>query len=77
MNILEALAELSARNVDTVMHCQGQEWSMDNLIASINESVADESFEASSDAGDWAVDGGGIEQLNAEGYRNGNRYNVA
>ena len=76
MNIIAALSTLQSNGVATVTHSQGEVWSIDNLKDSINDAINDGRLEDTSDAGEWVVDGDGIEQLR-DGYRTGNRYIAA
>jgi len=77
MNIIDALSSLQLAGHESVTHSSGLTgWSIDNLKDSISEAIAEDRLEDTSDKGDWVVDGNGIEQLDNNGYRTGNRYNV-
>lgn len=75
MNIIEALASLQSNNIENVIHPSGNVgWSIDNLKDSINEAIAEDRLEDTSDKGEWVVDADGVTQLDDNGYRTSNRY---
>ena len=77
MNIIEALAELESSGIETVTHFQGETHSLSQLIGDIRNATNDGAdLDDTSDRGEWCVDASGIEQLDASGYRTGNRYNA-
>lgn len=78
MNIIEALTALQANNIENVTHPTGNVgWSIDNLKDSINEAIAEDRLEDTSDKGEWAVDADGVTQLDGNSYRTSNRYIAA
>lgn len=75
MNIIEALSALQANNIETVTDLPANAaWSIDNLKDQINEVIAEDRLEDTSDKGEWVVDADGITQLDDNGYRTRNRY---
>ncbi len=82
MNIIEALtalAALEAPSIENVVHNSAPNniWSIDNLKDQINEAIAEDRLEETSDKGEWIVDADGITQLDEHGYRTNNRYIAA
>ncbi len=77
MNILEALKSLAASGTERVKDNNGTIWGIDILVESINEVIAEDRLEDTSDGGEWVVDGDGVEKLDADGFRTGNRYIAA
>ena len=75
MNIIEALSALQANNIETVTDLNANAaWSIDNLKDQINEVIAEDRLEDTSDKGEWVVDADGITQLDDNGHRTRNRY---
>jgi hypothetical protein len=72
MNIIEALEQLNCKRVK---HFQGEVYDRADLIQELTDALEDE-LEKSCESGEWALDGDGVEHLNAEGYRDGQRYNI-
>jgi len=82
MNIIEALtalATLEAPSIENVAHTSAPNniWSVDSLKDQINEAIAEDRLEETSDKGEWVVDADGITQLDDNGYRTNNRYLAA
>lgn len=68
----KALAHLKSI-ANSAKHSQGEIIDTTNLRE--NELGAADSIEAmDAEMGDWALDADGIEQLDKNGYRNGNKY---
>jgi len=78
MSIIEALSALQSKNIENVTHpTDNVGWSIDNLKDSINEAIAEDRLEDTSDKGEWVVDADGVTQLDDNGYRTSNRYIAA
>lgn len=84
MKIIEALNVLQSNGVENVSHVTtpNNVWSIDNLKDSINEAIAEDRLDETSDKGEWVVDDEGIvplgiTQLDSDGYRTLNRYVAA
>lgn len=78
MNIIEALSALQSNNIESVVHPTGSTaWDIDCLKEVINEAIAEDRLEETSDKGEWVVDADGITQLTEDGYRTANRYIAA
>ena len=72
MNIIEALEKLNCKRVK---HFQGEMYDRADLIQELTDALED-GLEKSCESGEWALDGDGIEHLDAEGLRDGQRYNI-